>query len=822
MAEIVYTVVKGDTLSKIASRYNTTVSELVKLNNIKNPNLIVIGQKITIETDEADSGETVNYSTKPIIDLFGLQSNSDRNIYATWLWDKDNTDHYEVVWCYSTGDGIDFIGNESSVNNKQSLYTAPETAIYVTFKVKAVSTTRTVNNKETHYWTAGWSTVEKYYFTDNPPSIPDVPEVELKDYTLTAKLSNIDKNINATAIQFQVVKDDTTVYKTGKANIVTNSASFSCTVEAGGTYKVRCRSIDGDEYSDWSEYSNNVETIPNAPTSITSIKALSATSVQLTWAGVSTATGYEIEYTEKEDYFDSSNAVNSMQVRTAVTHAEITGLESGKEWFFRVRATNSQGSSAWTSPASVIIGKEPAAPTTWSSKTVIVVGDELTLHWVHNTQDGSSQTWAQLEIISGGKTITHTIQNSEDEDEKDKTSTYKIDTTGYYEGTTILWRVRTRGILGTYSEWSIQRRVDVYAQPTVSLSMTDSNSQLVEKLTSFPFYVSASVGPDTQTPIGYHLYIVANETYETTDAIGNSMTVKAGDEVYSKHSNDSVISKVSISAADVDLENNIHYTLHCVVAMDSGLNGEDSYDFMVAWQDVLYSPDAEISYDPDTFAVYIRPYCSRYAGGLLRDVELAVYRREFDGSFKEIASGLDGGSRTFVTDPHPALDYARYRIVATDIATGAVSYSDIPGYPIGEKAVIIQWDEEWTNFNPTTEDALAQPPWAGSLLKLPYNIDVSDNYNTDSVLVEYIGRKHPVSYYGTQLGETSSWSMAIDKKDKETLYGLRRLAVWMGDVYVREPSGSGYWANVKVSFSQKHLDLTIPVSLDITRVDGGV
>lgn len=821
MAEIVYTVVKGDTLSKIANRYGTTVAELVKLNDIKNPNLIIIGQKITIETDEADSGETVNYGTKPIIDLFGLQSNSDRNIYATWLWDKDNTDHYEVVWCYSTGDGIDFIGNESSVNNKQSLYTAPETAIYVTFKVKAVSTTRTVNNKETHWWTAGWSTVEKYYFTDNPPSTPDVPEVSLKDYTLTAKLSNIDKNIHATAIQFQVVKNDTTVYKTGKANIVTNSASYSCTVEAGSTYKVRCRSVDGDEYSDWSGYSNSVGTIPNAPTGITSVKALSSTSVQVNWSKVSTATSYEIEYTEKKDYFDSSNAVSSMTVKSTVTHAEITGLESGKEWFFRVRAVNEQGGSAWTSPASVIIGKEPAAPTTWASKTVIVVGDELTLHWVHNTQDGSSQTWAQLELIIGGQTTTKTIQNTEDEDEKDKTSTYKIDTSGYYEGTTILWRVRTRGILGTYSEWSIQRKIDVYAQPTVSLSVVDYDSNPVEKLTSFPFYVSATVGPDTQTPIGYHLYIVANESYETTDNIGNTKIVKAGDEVFSMHSNDSAISYVGIFADDVNLDNNISYTIHCVVAMDSGLTGKDSYDFKVAWADIAYSPEAEIAYDPDTFATYIRPYCN-YASGSANDFTLSIYRREFDGSFTEIASGLDGASKTYVTDPHPALDYARYRVVAIDNATGAVSYSDIPGYPIGEKAVIIQWDEEWSDFEASTEDALVEPPWAGSLLKLPYNIDVSDRYNSDSVLVEYIGRKHPVSYYGTQRGETSSWNIAIDKADKDTLYALRRLAVWMGDVYVREPSGSGYWANVKVSFSQKHLDLTIPVTLDITRVDGGV
>jgi hypothetical protein len=108
------------------------------------------------------------------------------------------------------------------------------------------------------------------------------------------------------------------------------------------------------------------------------------------------------------------------------------------------------------------------------------------------------------------------------------------------------------------------------------------------------------------------------------------------------------------------------------------------------------------------------------------------------------------------------------------------------------------------------------------MLKLPYNIDISDSNSTDVSLIEYIGRQHPVSYYGTQLGVTSTWNVEIIKSDKDTLYGLRKLAIYAGDVYVREPSGSGYWANITVSFDQKHRKLTIPVTLTIKRVEGGV
>lgn len=43
-----YTVVAGDTLSAIAKKYNTTVDKIAKLNNIKNVNLIYIGQVFKI------------------------------------------------------------------------------------------------------------------------------------------------------------------------------------------------------------------------------------------------------------------------------------------------------------------------------------------------------------------------------------------------------------------------------------------------------------------------------------------------------------------------------------------------------------------------------------------------------------------------------------------------------------------------------------------------------------------------------------------------------------------------------------------------------
>ena len=146
MATTKYTVVKGDTLTKIAKDYNTTVAKLVELNNIKNPDYIVVGQVLVISGSAVVEKNTTNKAT---INVFGLQSNTDRTLYATWIWTKSNTKEYKVIWYYDTGDKVWFIGSDSTTTDKQAVYNAPGNAVRVKVKVKPISNTRTVNKKET-------------------------------------------------------------------------------------------------------------------------------------------------------------------------------------------------------------------------------------------------------------------------------------------------------------------------------------------------------------------------------------------------------------------------------------------------------------------------------------------------------------------------------------------------------------------------------------------------------------------------------------------------------------------------------------------------
>ena len=823
MALITHKVVWGDTLWDLGIKYGVPYMEIARINNISNPNLIYVGQVLKIKDD---GGGTVKPDPIPpsttyyvTIQAFGVQADTERKLFATWSFSRSNTKNYSVLWEYDTGDGVWFIGRDGTEEYQQTIYDAPSNAKKVRVKIKPNSETKTVNGTETNYWTGGWCTYKEYSFKDAPPKPdkPSTPSVEVDKYKLTATLTNLSEQ-SGKKVQFQIVVNDSTIFASGTVDIITSKAVYSKIIEAGNKYKVRARTVIGKEYSEWTDYSNNYNSIPSPPNSITQCRGTSATSIFLAWTGVPSAENYDIEYTNEVKYFESSDQVQSITGVTATSY-EKTGLESGKQYFFRVRASNNQGKSDWSGIKSVVIGKDPGAPTTWSSSTTVVSGEELFLYWVHNTEDGSNLTYSDLEIIVGGVKQTHKIKN---ESSENKTVEFKVDTSSYVEGTKIQWRVRTSGVTMTFGEWSIQRVIDVYAPPTLTLTLRDIDNNNISELTSFPLVVSGIAGPKTQVPTGYHLSVIANGSYDTSDEIGNYKRVNEGDEVYSKYFDISTMLNTKISASDIDLENNIEYTVRCVVSMNSGLTAEADALLTVAWTDKIYQPNAEVGVNKEDVTAQIRPFCLDENNLPVEGVTLSVYRREFDGSFTEIGSGLINGNNTFVIDPHPSLDYARYRIVATTDDTGAVSYYDVPGYPVGDKNIIIQWAETWSEFDSTLSDQLSRPAWSGSMIKLPYNVDVSDNTDVDVEMVQYIGRKRPVSYYGTQINQTSTWNADILKSDKELLYAIRRLAVWTGDVYVREPSGSGYWASINVSFNQKHKELTIPVTFNITRVEGGI
>lgn len=819
-----------------------------------------------------------------------LQSGTDRLLYATWEWKKGNTDKYKVTWRYYTGDGVWFIGSESEESygsagwSVRVTYTAPNNALKVSCSVKPISKTyqkKTGKNSftEVSYWTAQ-ERAQSYEFSNaGLPSTPSTPSITIEnDYTLVVELSVPDNNTDS--IELEIVQDNKTTYAAPVVNVAKNYVRYTRKIAGGHQYKVRARArVNGIPYfnqnakktansridyktvypfyaSAWSDYSSNISTVPAAPTKITRHNIDTLNSINLYWTAVNGADGYTVEYTVAKKFFDRSSETQTLSVTSP--SALVTQLDSGQTWYFRVKATNSQGDSGWSAVYAVVLGVAPSAPTTWSEVATAVVGDTVRFYWVHNSEDSSTQQDAEIQVAVGDgewqtKTPTYLSPNAGEASYLSYetflyTSGELVDALGerildangnvvstavysaYSEGAVIRWRVRTQGVLeGAWSPWSTERVMVLYAPPSVGLVVTDSeeSESSVFTFTSFPIYIKAIAYPATQRAVSWHISVTANGSYEAHDTVGRQVIVTAGDEIYSEYISsteaENILSKV-LNAGNIDLENGQGYTITVKVGMSSGMTAESSQAITVNWTVDNFWPNAEIGIDQEALCAYIRPYCVDEDEELIENLVLSVYRRDYDGRFTEIATGIENLGSTVVVDPHPSLDYARYRIVAMSTETGMIAFYDMPGEPIGETGIVIQWNEAWSDFDMPSRDgdAVATRVWAGSMLKLPYNVRVSEATAIDKNLVEYIGRSAPVSYYGTQLGVSGSWSSDIPASDIETRYALRRLQIWRGDAYVREPNGVGYWASVNVSFNKDYNNLLMPVTIEVTRVEGGM
>ena len=75
--KIIYTVQRGDTLSSIALKYGVTVNQIVELNNIRNPNLIYVGEKLRITSISSTNSSQNQNINKPTTQVVYIVKNGD-------------------------------------------------------------------------------------------------------------------------------------------------------------------------------------------------------------------------------------------------------------------------------------------------------------------------------------------------------------------------------------------------------------------------------------------------------------------------------------------------------------------------------------------------------------------------------------------------------------------------------------------------------------------------------------------------------------------------------------------------------------------------
>ena len=819
-----------------------------------------------------------NYNgTKKIANRTKVQYDKLGKIIITWSYQVDgrwytgSTD--TKTYTKGSKDGTSTDGNSS--------YSPPDNATNIKCSVSASSLTYTEKifvaggsdktethpyfNKQTVTCTLDLTTDKYGMASIEVPSI----EVSTKNYKILCDLNSYSDTANnnlGTAYIIYRITNGTSYKDSPVLTIVNGRATYtsSNTYSPGAVVTVQARVCRGTKpryYGLWSDLTT-VILPPAAPKAITASLNSNETQCTVSWyqnlAQSSrttldkSVTSYTIEYATATKYFDNSSNVTSTTTGTLTGTLQKTGsykdyykmsyivdISQGNTYYFRVKATNDNGDSTWSDiSAGYTFGKEPTAPTTWSNVSNVLLGETIYLYWVHNSVDGSYQRsatvyWRKKDAIAWAA-INWTNTNENDEEQAYIT----LSTSSFSGGDVIQWYVKTKGVLDTYSPASVIREINICVNPTVSISVDST-------FNTYPFNINIEANGGNGNPVSFTMSIVSKNNYNTIDDYGDEIRVMEGSIIWSTIINNSETTFTkSLTPLDVHFEDGQEYTVSVTITSSNGMTNTDTEDFTVEFDedDIAYYLDTTFSLYSEDGAPYLimRPYCfqATYDDDTIESIisepgfTISVYRVDFDGTYTEIAADIEAENGVYVLDPHPSLTTATYRLVATDnntISKGTM-FSNTVQYDINNPVICLTWDETYSNYTDTytasNEDAddipsSESPSLYGQELILPYNIDISEDSSVDVSLVEYIGRSHPVSYYGTQVGQTSSWSCDIEATDTETLSKLRKLQIYTGDIYCRAPNGIGYWAKVGVSFSKTHAAVTIPVKLSLTRVEGG-
>lgn len=613
-----------------------------------------------------------------------------------------------------------------------------------------------------------------------------------------------------------------------------------------GTYvkfRAASRNTYGDTWSASSTWSPILYT-PSLPVANLEAEPTGSGTVELSWQRISGyADATAVEWSPRPDFRPGTEGNGSASLDDETAYTATVDTSVATTWHFRVRVSKSSMPSEWAVYGPVKVGTTPTAATTYATDGSYPSSGTATLRWSHNCEDGctvkASRVWTRVKHADG------TWEDAAEATTGAGALSYDLPLSGMADGDEVHWKVQTESVVDTWGEYSAERSFMVYSSPTLSLSATggDGESALGEDgLASFPLTIGFALTNTAHGAVMFGAWITCEDEntapgadgIETTDAPGTTVwrgDVQDGDEGWASGTS----ATIEVGSGNRIVNGN-RYTIHAVAALSNGLRATAEATFEAKWDDAVPVPFMRFG-DADGYAAVIYPCCEALdANGdpipltdgqgnpvywegnaddpmnvLEEGVTLALYRIDAHGMSELVQDGIANGYGSVVIDPHPTLNGCAYRLVAKRDATGATAYEEDEAY-VDCQSVLIQWDEP----SERAEEGVA----TFSMLELPYDIQLANDADYDVSFADYYGNAHPVARFGTQLGMSSTWSADIVyARDSDELRLARRLQVLQGTCYVREPSGTGYPAVVKVSERLSGAGL-VALTFKVTRVEG--
>ena len=641
----------------------------------------------------------------------------------------------------------------------------------------------------------------------------------------------------------------------------TISSTIDLTTETG--YAIHVRNVSADGSTMTSGYDSYRTSMPQAPT-LNDVKATAVSGkVSVEWTNNwNQATGTIIAWTDDPDNWTSNEEPETYEVMEKAAAWYITGLETGKVWYFRIRSVKRVGDeetlSPWSDDIAIDLSSAPAMPTLYLSEEAITEDGMVTAYWSYVTTDGTAQvsgTVVQGTFVGGVFTPTKVVGIANDEQHID---IYAQDW-GWTNGTTVYLALQTGSGSGGVSDYSVPVELAIAEKPTVSITTTSlaASETITEQfmgdgvtdtytLASTPTSVTSvkvngtaaaytrsgdKITLDTAPADGDTIEIVyATSDDEVLTAMPLTMTVTPtsvqtitvaieraadfpmdrpdgtfteGAEGETLYLSTVPAEATAFTIAESDLfahfDDGALYNIVVTVADQFGQKDEARKRFVVHWTHQAWEPTASIVIDYTEYIAQITPIAGAdYVSGDTCD----IYRLSNEKP-ELIFKGAQFGT-TYV-DPYPAFtDNSGYRIVTItengDFVTPDSKFADVDYY---------------TDLNPGT----LVIDFAGNRVELPYNITLSSSWSKDHKRTVYLGGAVVGDYNKAVTRDVSAGTALIRNVDEATAAIMHELAAYTHHGHVRTPDGSSFEADVQVTENRAYNSAGIEYTLTVQKTD---
>ena len=555
--------------------------------------------------------------------------------------------------------------------------------------------------------------------------------------------------------------------------------------------------------------------VPHAPANVTATATAISGTVKVTWDWTwRDAQSAVLSWADHEDAWESTDEPETYMISN--THAgewNVSGLETGKRWYFRVRLMKGSGENgvygSWSAPAVIDLSSAPAVPVLTLSQGVIPKGGSVSAFWAYVSTDGTGQAYAEIcEATLTGEGIRYDSVIASTETAQHVT--LYADRLGWNTGETHYLCVRVVSGSGHVSdEWSDPVPViiaDALEAVIESTCLTEKvitagdESRTVLSLTAMPFTARITGAGTGGTTI---LVIERAEDYHMDRPDDTDFNGFAGETValFSQIGED----QITISREDLIgiLDDGASYRLVATVKDSLGQSDTATLGFEVHWQHQAVKPEGTaVINDRVAFITPVAP--EGYEQGDTCD----IYRLSADRPELIVSGGAFG---TTYVDPYPAIgEFGGHRIV----------YRTADGDYITEDNEIA-----WLDITAEDGDALllnySLIDFDGEQIEFRYDVTHSNNWEKDFRETRYLGGS-VTGDWNRAVGRTASLKgAAVTVKDQDTMRKFRRLAVYPGICHIRTVDGSSFACDIQVSEDRSYDKDTVRAeySLSVTRVD---